>query len=186
MFLSPAVCVMGAGELGNGEYVWLGFGAAPFVAIGLCVVVQLLMFGRARFPLLLEHLTLADYWYMHEMRLTPENLIAYRDSVGELLKRKSVNEMNVVKAMLLLEEMGMSIYERNGKRNVLMEFAILLREKDFVLVIKDDGKIMDLTDLEQSVTGLRAYLVNMFMTVQREKQYLLTSNYNRHVFRFER
>ena len=51
---------------------------------------------------------------------------------------------------------------------------------------KDDGKIMDLTDLEQSVTGLRAYLVNMFMTVQREKQYLLTSNYNRHVFRFDR
>lgn len=186
MFLSPVVCVMGAGALWGGEYVWLGFGAAPFLAMGLCAGVQVLIYGRARFPLLLEHLTVADYWHMHDMLLTPENLIAYRDSVGELLKRKSVNEMSVVKAMLLLEEMGMSVYERNAGRRVFVEFAVLLREKDFVLVIKDDGKIMDLTDLEQSVTGLRAYLVNMFMTVQREKQYLLTSNYNRHVFRFDR
>ena len=186
IFLCPVICVMGANSLWGGYSVWVGFGIAPYMALLLCIVVQLAIYGKSRFPLLLEHINLSDYWYMHNMLLTPENLIAYRDSVGELLKRKSVSERAAVKAMLLLEEMGMSIYERNGGKCVYMEFALLIREKDFVLVIKDDGKIMDMTDLESSVTDLRAYLVNMFMTFQREKQYLLTSNYNRHVFRFDR
>ncbi len=53
-------------------------------------------------------------------------------------------------------------------------------------ICKDDGRIIDMTDLEQSVTDLRAYLITMFMQTQRNKLYLLTTNYNRHIFKFDR
>jgi len=186
MFLCPVVCIFGMSSFEYTNAVWIGFGMAPFLSLVLCVCVQLAFYGKEKFPLELEHLNVSDYWYMHDMVLTPENLIAYRDSVGEILKKKSVSEISMVKAMLLLEEMGMTVYERNKGRQVFIEISVQIRQDDFVIVIKDDGKVMDMTDLERAVTDLRSYLVNMFMTVQREKQYLLTSNYNRHVFRFNR
>ena len=67
-----------------------------------------------------------------------------------------------------------------------MEIDVNLKPDNLTVVIKDDGVLMDLTDFEQRVTDLRMYLVNMFMTVQEDKCYLLTSSYNRHVFRFDR
>ena len=43
-----------------------------------------------------------------------------------------------------------------------------------------------MTDLEQSISDLRMYLINMFMAAQQEKKYLPTANYNRYAFKFER
>ena len=184
VFLGPAACVLGGVPLWGDGYVWLGFGASPFVAFAVCCIVQLVLYGRSGFPLLLEESEGTGHWYMYDLLLNPENLVKYRDIIGKKLKDASVDDAGIVKAMLLLEELGMTVYESNAGRKVYMEISLQVLQGEFLLVIKDDGKLMDLTDLERSVTGLRAYLVNMFMTVQRDKHYLLTTSCNRHVFRF--
>ena len=184
IFLGPVACILGGLSLWGEGNVWLGFGVASFAAMAVCIVIQLVLYGRSRFPLLLEESEEAGHWYMFDLRLTPETLVEYRDIVGRTLKGASVDGAGMVKAMLLLEELGMTVYENNAGNEVYMEISLQVRRDDFLLVIKDDGKLMDLTDLERSVTDLRAYLVNMFMTVQREKHYLLTTSCNRHVFRF--
>jgi hypothetical protein len=185
-FACPLVSVIAMNVFIGHEYVWLGFGIAPFIAFGAGVTCQLLFYGKEHFPLLLEHFSKENYWYTHDIDLTPENLIHYLDNFGKLMDHRFVSNKSKLKAMLLIEELGMTIFESNKGKKVFLEVSIKMKKDDFFVVIKDDGKIMDLTDLEQSVTGLRMYFVNMFMTVQREKQYLLTSNYNRHVFHFEK
>jgi hypothetical protein len=102
------------------------------------------------------------------------------------LTRRGVSGDLRIKAMLILEELGMVIYERNKGKKIFVEIDVNLKPDNLTVVIKDDGVLMDLTDFEQRVTDLRMYLVNMFMTVQEDKCYLLTSSYNRHVFRFDR
>ena len=184
-FACPLISVIAMNITGH-EYVWLGFGIAPFLALGAGAACQLLFYGKEHFPLLLEHFSKENYWYTHDIDLTPKNLIHYLDNFGKLLDHRSVSNKSKLKAMLLIEELGMTIFESNKGKKVFLEVSIKMKKDDFFIVIKDDGKIMNLTDLEQSVTGLRMYFVNMFMTVQREKQYLLTSNYNRHVFHFEK
>ena len=185
-FACPLISVIAMNTFTGHEYVWLGFGIAPFLALGAGAVCQLLFYGKEHFPLLLEHFSKENYWYTHDIDLTPKNLIHYLDNFGKLLDHRSVSNKSKLKAMLLIEELGMTIFESNKGKKVFLEVSIKMKKDDFFIVIKDDGKIMNLTDLEQSVTGLRMYFVNMFMTVQREKQYLLTSNYNRHVFHFEK
>ena len=184
VFLGPAACVLGGVPLWGDGNVWLGFGASPFVAFAVCCIVQLVLYGRSGFPLLLEESEGTGHWYMYDLLLNPENLVKYRDIIGKKLKDASVDDAGIVKAMLLLEELGMTVYESNAGRKVYMEISLQVLHGEFLIVIKDDGKLMDLTDLERSVTGLRAYLVNMFMKVQRDKHYLLTTSCNRHVFRF--
>ena len=185
-FACPLISVIAMNTFTGHEYVWLGFGIAPFLALGAGAACQLLFYGKEHFPLLLEHFSKENYWYTHDIDLTPKNLIHYLDNFGKLLDHRSVSNKSKLKAMLLVEELGMTIFESNKGKKVFLEVSIKMKKDDFYVVIKDDGKIMNLTDLEQSVTGLRMYFVNMFMTVQREKQYLLTSNYNRHVFHFEK
>ncbi len=186
MFVCPFFSVVGLHVLFGDGALWIGFGVAPFAALALSAGVQLLIHGREHFPLELEEFTIGNFWHMHDMELNPRNIIAYRNKFSKLLTRRGVSGDLRIKAMLILEELGMVIYERNKGKKIFVEIDVNLKPDNLTVVIKDDGVLMDLTDFEQRVTDLRMYLVNMFMTVQEDKCYLLTSSYNRHVFRFDR
>ena len=186
MFICPFAGVLGIHAFVGEQAMWSAFGVAPYVALGASVAVHLLLHGKRHFPLELEEFSIENYWFMHDMELTPKNLILYRNSISKLLTHRGVSGDVRIKAMLILEELGMVVYERNKGKKVFVEIDVNLKPDSLTMVIKDDGVLMDLTDFEQRVTDLRMYLVNMFMTVQEDKCYLLTSNYNRHVFRFDR
>ena len=59
-------------------------------------------------------------------------------------------------------------------------------QEKVICVMKDNGVLQDMTDLEMVVSDLRAYFVTALMAYQREKLYMLTMSYNQHVFRFDR
>ena len=186
MFICPFAGVLGIHAFVGEQAMWSAFGVAPYVALGASVAIHLLIHGKRHFPLELEEFSIENYWFMHDMELTPKNLILYRNSISKLLTHRGVSGDIRIKAMLILEELGMVVYERNKGKKVFVEIDVNLKPDSLTMVIKDDGVLMDLTDFEQRVTDLRMYFVNMFMTVQEDKCYLLTSNYNRHVFRFDR
>lgn len=183
VFLSPVVCAFGLQTLIPDGF-WMGFAVAPFLALALSIVLHLLLYGRKGFPLLLDEFKASGDWHMRNVLLFPESLLAFRDDVGTLLESRGFDTAMRTKVMLLVEELGMTIYERNRGRKIYMEFSVIVKKSGITLIVKDNGVIMDVTDLERAVTDLRAYLVNMFMSTHVDKVYLLTSSYNRHVFNF--
>ena len=52
-----------------------------------------------------------------------------------------------------------------------------------VITMRDDGVIFDITDADAKVNGLRTYLVATMMQHQSEKSNILTTGFNRNVFR---
>ena len=106
--------------------------------------------------------------------------------MGRIMEGKGVKASSRVKIMLLMVELGMAIHQRNQGKHVYIEFALVFRPDHILLICKDDGRRIDMTDLEQSISDLRMYLINMFMAAQQEKKYLPTANYNRYAFKFER
>ena len=181
----PLGCAVASNELFGGRAFWVGLGLAPFVAFGAGCAILFLRYGKKDFPLLLEHMDAIKDWHTIDTKLTPGSLLRFRDRMNRLMEAKNIDKSTRYKVMLLIEELGMVVYQRNKGNTVYIEFSLVLKPDYIMLVCKDDGEILDMTDLEQSITDLRVYLINMFMTVQQDKQYLLTANYNRHVFKFE-
>jgi hypothetical protein len=83
--------------------------------------------------------------------------------------------------MLLFEELLMGIHDCNPGRTVLAECAIEIG--DVVRIItKDDGRIVDLTDLDLGVSSLRAYtLSNLLQAHAARRVHMPALSYNRNV-----
>lgn len=186
MFIAPFLSVMTLGSFFGPKAFWVGFAIAPFIAFALGCALQIALYGREKFPLMIEDPKDMANWFITDTRLTPESLLKFRDRMGRIMENKNVNANTHMKVMLLIEELGMAIEQRNEAKTVFIEFALVFRPDHLMLICKDDGKRIDMTDLEQSITDLRMYLINMFMAAQQAKQYLPTANYNRYAFKFER
>ena len=186
MFITPFLSVMTLGSFFGPKAFWVGFAIAPFIAFALGCALQIALYGREKFPLMIEDPKDMANWFITDTRLTPESLLKFRDRMGRIMENKNVNANTRMKVMLLIEELGMAIHQRNQGKHVYIEFALVFRPDHILLICKDDGKRIDMTDLEQSITDLRMYLINMFMAAQQEKKYLPTANYNRYAFKFER
>ncbi len=97
------------------------------------------------------------------------------------------NEAN--RAALFVEEIGLTIIERNkkSKKPVLIELSLFF-EKDSVLIIeRDSGELFDLTDPNQHIKGISGFILSGLMQAHKdEKAYLVTTGYNRNMIRFLR
>ena len=168
-----------AGLAGSIDGVWAGFAAAQVFTLVMCSVMAFMMYGRKLFPLYLEEKsTIKDY----DLMLSTEAVISVRDSASEFLRSHGIQERTVTQVMLIIEETGMLILERNTKR-VLAEYTIEIEEEQSVkITIRDDGKIFDVTDEDLNVTSLRSYVVSQLMTTQKQKKNIITTSFNRNMF----
>ena len=186
MFVTPFMSIAALTAFFGQKALWVGFAVSPFIAFALGCLLQVALYGREKFPLMIEHPKDMANWFITDTMLTPENLLKFRDRMGRIMDSKGVNTIIRTRVMLLIEELGMEIHQHNNGKAVYFEFALVFRPDHLLLICKDDGKRIDMTDLEQSITDLRMYLINMFMAAQQEKKYLPTANYNRYAFKFER
>ena len=108
-----------------------------------------------------------------------------RDQVEGALREKGVENRTVLNCMLIVEEACMLIREKNGNKAVNCECTVIVKE-DITMILRDDGVIFDMTDVEADVSSLRQFVVASIMERQEGKKYLKTTGINRNVFRFER
>ena len=54
------------------------------------------------------------------------------------------------------------------------------------MIIRDDGDVRDITDSDARITSFRAYVLSQLMARTPDKQNLVTTGYNRNVFRFKK
>lgn len=173
------VCDMPAGKSTWG--VWLSLGLASHVSLALVGAYLMKRRGNRAFPLLLEPAREANI-RVFDLDLVPAAICATSEAVGEHLRQKGVDAARAAKAALLVEETLMVVYDRNQGRRIQAEVSVDLND-GLTLVLRDDGEIFDLTDVDARISSLRSYLVSNLMTAIPNRRNLTTTGFNRNVFK---
>ena len=172
--VAQAALVPTLGLLGTkGLYAALAF--APALAMLLFAGFLRLRYGRELFPLLIPVLRDAKI-RMFDLTLTEREIVDVSRAVGAVPGVPA-------RAALMTEEVLMAVRDRNAGRVVLGEVTLDLND-GVKLTLRDDGEIFDITDSDQCVSSLRSFLVASDMERQRTKMNLVTTGFNRNVFRF--
>jgi len=182
LFVPLVFCVF-LGEAYGSRGIWVGLAISPYIAFVICALAFFAVYGRKRFPLLLP--SKKETWRSESCEVTPQNILQMRDHIEEYLISNYVPENIRYKVMILVEELGMLVFDSNKGRVTYAEFSVQILQDKILCVMKDDGKLLDMTDVELAVSNLRTYFVTSLLAYQREKFYMLTTSYNRHVFRFD-
>ena len=173
----PVACVFVGAQFGlNG--VWAGLGAGPFFGILVMSAAMLLKRGRHGFPMLLPRRREAKI-LMFDLVLTEEEIVRVSKAVAEALPAAVAQ-----RAALMVEEVFMTVRERNPHRKRLLGEVTLDLNDGILMTLRDDGVIFDITDADARVSSLRTYLVASVMERHRDRINLVTAGFNRNVFRF--
>lgn len=180
LLLPLALCVSFGALFGlNG--VWVGFAAAPALALALSALFVRVRYGTANFPLLLDSSQTQDV-ASFDLSLSVENVMRLRDDVEGWLRSHCVSERATLRIMLLIEEVCLLIVQRNPGKEVLSELTVTVSDKEVRLVLRDDGVIFNLCDADMHIDSLRTYLVSNLMEKLPKRAYLTTTSYNRNTF----
>ena len=168
-----------AGSIGG---VWAGVALAQVLTLIVCGVIAVMLYGREGFPMYLaDTAPIADF----DLTLSPENIIIVRDKISEFLSRNNVSARVKANMMLIAEEVGMLIYEKNAGRQITAEYTVMIETERVELIIRDNGIIFDITDEDAKVESFRSYVVSNIMTKYHNRENLLTTSFNRNVLRVQ-
>ena len=172
--LMPVACIAG-GSLFGIEGVWAGMGLGPFAGLLMVSAIIVPTAGLRMFPLLLPR-DRDEKTHVFDLRLTDEEIVEVSRQVGALPDVP-------MRAALMTEEVFMAVKDRNRGRAVLGEATLDLND-GVQLTLRDDGEIFDITDADQQISSLRTFLVASVMERQKSRLNLVTTGFNRNVFRF--
>ena len=180
--LLPIFCCLLFGFNG----MWAGFVLAPILTLVCALGFVYCRFGKNQFPFLLQEMK--DEIVVLDARLTPDSAADLSKQVEDCLLYHQWAKEAAGRAALFTEEMGLSILERNKKmkKHLLIELSLFLEEDSVLMIERDSGELFDLTDSDLAVKGLSSFVLSGLMTEQQEKNYLVTTGYNRNMIRFEK
>lgn len=185
LLVAPITMMLLFVHLMGASGLWFGLALSPYVSILVGIALFAVVFGVGHFPMLLEE-DKDTLYFVENMELTPEHLVNLRREVEALAVAHQLCMNTKLKLMLLVEEMGMLSISKNPNRKLLGEFTLMIGKQYVHAIFKDNGRVLDLTDLEQELSDLRAFLITSLMASHKEKMYLITVSFNRHMFRFPR
>ena len=166
--------------------MWVGFVAAPILTLACAFLFVYLRFGRDNFPFLLKDME-TEIIVMDDI-LTPETASALSERVASSLLSHQYTKKTANRASLFVEEIGLTIFESNeqAKKPVLFELSLFFEGESVLIIERDSGKLMDLTDPDAPVKGQSGFILSGLMEAHKEKAYLVTTGYNRNMIRFSR
>ena len=166
--------------------MWAGFIVASLFTLISAYVYVYLRFGKENFPYLLKDID-SEIKVMDDT-LTTETAASLSENVKDLLLSHDYPKKTANHAALFVEEIGLTILEKNRKTNKKLFFELsLFFEEDSVLIIeRDSGELFDISDPDVRVNGLSGFVLSGLMQAHNEKAYLVTTGYNRNMIRFLR
>lgn len=164
--------------------MWIAFALTPALALFLSFWYVRMHYGASRFPFLLEN-TDMEIIVMHDT-LTKDGCVRLSENVQMAMREHGFSTRAATRGALFTEEIGLTILEKNdgGKRPILIELSLLFEETSVLLIERDSGEIFDLTDPDQTVSGLSSFILSGLMEAHKEKANLTTTGYNRNMMRF--
>ena len=123
--------------------------------------------------------------FFFEFPVVPDHIVFVRDQIGKALKDNACPDRLIQQVMLIFEELFMLIHDANPGRTVLAECAAEMGNP-IHLVIKDNGRITDLTDLDRRLDSLRAYTLSGLLGKHSTRRlHLLALSYNHYALEIE-
>ena len=164
--------------------MWAGYVAAPILTLVCAYLFIYLRFGRDHFPFLLHEM--ASEITVMDDTLTPETAAGLSERVQSTLLAHQYAGKTANKAALFIEEMGLTILERNkgAKKPIQIELSLFFEENDVLIIERDSGILFDLTEADLQIRDLSNFVLSGVMETSREKAYLVTTGYNRNMIRF--
>lgn len=177
-FALPAgFAVMLGSVLGIDGIAW-GAALSQPIVFCLCAGLLCMIYGCKNFPLYLEE---QDYIADYDVLLTQGNVMHTRDEAEKFMTARNMPHNITNRIMLLIEETGILIIERNPKKQVLAEFTIELHDGESAkLTVRDNGEIFDMTDADTKVISWRSYFLSLLMSIINRKN-LITTSFNRNI-----
>ena len=159
---------------------------APILTLVCAYLYVYLRFGRDNFPFLLKDME--SEIEVVDDTLTPETAVGLSNRVRNSLLAHQYMKKTADKAALFVEEIGLTILERNrqAKKPVLVELSLFFEEDSVLVIERDSGVLFDLTESDVQVGGLSSFLLSGLMKAHKDKAYLITTGYNRNMLRFPR
>ena len=163
--------------------MWAGFVAAPILTLTAAMLYVYMRFGKEQFPFLLKDMD-SEIEVLDDI-LTPESAVNLSELVrDQLMARRYPNDV-VQRAALFVEEIALTILEKNQKvkKPILMEISLFFDPGSVLIIERDSGELFDLTDPDLPINGLSGFVLSGLMEAQKEKSYLVTTGYNRNMIR---
>ena len=115
-----------------------------------------------------------------------DRILEVRNLVERFLRESSVPDAVTKRIMLLVEECAMALGDDSGSqaKRVLAEDSFIVTPESTQMVIRDTGKIRDITDGDARVSGLRSFVIAGMMQAYSDRRYLSTIGCNRAAFMF--
>jgi len=178
---SPLLLSLILGSLWNFTGIVIGMSISTYFAIGVYSLICILKNGRKGYPLYPENF--GEEGFSYDLYVRPGTVVELRDSVSRELNAHGYGIKNVD---LLMEEFFTRVMEKNPGKTVMAECTLLFGEDRVRIIIRDDGVLFNFVDEDNKVESLNAHVLNSLLMETREKNYLVTTAFNRNGFVFEK
>ena len=164
--------------------LWAGFVLAPVLTLITAFTFVYFKYGKSNFPFLLKDIE-SEIIVLDDV-LTSETAAKLSRQVSDILIKYQYSKDTITHAALFIEEMGLTILDKNRdkKKDILVELSLFFEKDSLVIIERDSGILFDITDPDQKIEGLSAFVLSGLMEAHKEKAYLTTTGYNRNMIRF--
>ena len=164
--------------------LWAGFVLAPVLTLIIAFTFVYFKYGKSNFPFLLKDIE-SEIIVLDDV-LTSETAAKLSRQVSDILIKHQYSKDTITHAALFIEEMGLTILDKNRdkKKDILVELSLFFEKDSLVIIERDSGILFDITDPDQKIEGLSAFVLSGLMEAHKEKAYLTTTGYNSNMIRF--
>ena len=167
--------------------MFAGVAVGPAIAYAISVLYIRIRYGAENYPLLLTDKLKGFKHKFYEFKLNPESIVGTQHQVEKFLVENNIGKKTISKVKLLIEDLYMLIYEKNGAdKAVYAECTVIIRETGVQLITKDDGVLFDLSSEDVVAGSIIEFMVSGYMEKLKDnKKYLTTMSYNRNTFKIK-
>jgi len=159
----------------------IGMCLGPYFSLGLYALIRLPKKGKKGFPIYVEDF--GEKGYSYDIHVTPKSVTEIRDAISKELTAHGFEIKNVD---MLMEEFFTRVMEKNPNKSVLAECTLLFGSDRVRIIIRDDGMLFNFVDENNKIESLNAHVLNSLLEQTKEKNYVLTTSFNRNGFVFEK
>ena len=165
--------------------MFAGVAVSPALAYVISVLYIRIRYGAENYPLLLADKLKGFKHKFYELKLDPASIVKTQQQAEKFLCENGVDRKIVSKVKLLIEDIYMLIYEKNGvDKAVYAECTVIIRETGVQIITKDDGVLFDLSSDDVIAGSIVEFMVSSYMEKLKDnKKYLTTMSYNRNTFK---
>lgn len=182
-FVFPMTCGLLFGYLFSFVHIWIGF----VIGGALSTIAGAIIYKKcANKDTLIKEIQGDRQILNKSFIVKEENIKEVQNTIINFLDNFDVPDNELNKIDLLIEEYILTVVQNNPNKEVIGECSIVYSQDAVNMYLRDSGKLIDWSDEDIKITGLSSYVFTRLTSSVDNIRYVVTSNYNRILFRFSK